>query len=108
MSNVLSEEEMRLALFGSLRPSAEPISPQVPEPKLVVTPAAPAKPRPVAKALSPKLRVILHATKEFEGEIEELVYDANTLSTFTAEQEAKAAAKKKKFRYFEVISIKPI
>ncbi len=52
--------------------------------------------------------MILHATKVFEGEIEELVYDANTLSTFTAEQEAKAAAKKKKFRYFEVVSIKPI
>ncbi|QXI30616.1 hypothetical protein [Pseudomonas vanderleydeniana] len=108
MSNDLSEEEMRLALFGSSRPSAEPIAPPAPEPEVVVTPAAPPKRRPVAKALSPKLRVILHATREFEGEIEELVYDANTLSTFTAEQEAKAAAKKKKFRYFDVVSIKPI
>jgi hypothetical protein len=35
------------------------------------------------------------------------VYEGDTLSTLTAEIEAKAAAKKKKFKYFEVVSVKP-
>ncbi|NWA02769.1 hypothetical protein [Pseudomonas gingeri] len=114
MSNELSEEEMRLALFGPSSPSAEPVpapapkSEPKPEPTFVSTPPPAPKRRPVAKALSPKLRVTLHATREFEGEIEVLTYDANTLSTFVAEQEAKNEAKKKKFRYFDVVSVKPI
>ncbi|WP_426112018.1 hypothetical protein [Pseudomonas sp. DSP3-2-2] len=64
--------------------------------------AAPSKP------LSPRLRVTLQVTKTFEGPIEAFVYDANTLSTLVAEAEAKAAAKQKKFRYFEVISIESV
>jgi len=102
MSNELSEEEMRLALFGPSSPSTDPV------PAFVPPPAPTPKPRRVAKALSPKLRVTLRATKQFGGDVEVLTYDANTLSTFTAEQEAKAEAKKKKFRYFELVSIKPI
>ncbi|NWA24178.1 hypothetical protein HX870_18340 [Pseudomonas gingeri] len=112
MSNDLSEEEMRLALFGPSSQSPDPVpapAPEaVPEPTFVVTPAPAPKPRRVAKALSPKLRVTLRATKQFGGDVEVLTYDANTLSTFIAEQEAKAEAKKKKFRYFEVVSIKSI
>ncbi|BBP77543.1 hypothetical protein CCU68_31635 [Pseudomonas gingeri NCPPB 3146 = LMG 5327] len=110
MSNELSEEEMRLALFGTSSPNAEPvpIPAPPPEPTFVPAPSAAPRRRPVAKALSPKLRVTLHATREFEGEIEVLTYDANTLSTFVAEQEAKNEAKKKKFRYFDVVSVKPI
>ncbi|QXI26367.1 hypothetical protein [Pseudomonas vanderleydeniana] len=113
MSQELSEEEMRLALFGPSTPVAKPIPAPAPEIEFTPTPppvpasaptAAP-KRRPMSKPLSPKLRVTLHATKEFEGQVEVLTYDANTLSTFTAEQEAKAEAKKKKFRYFEVVSI---
>ncbi|WP_338524255.1 hypothetical protein NUH87_00725 [Pseudomonas batumici] len=50
----------------------------------------------------------LRATKQFGGDVEVLTYDANTLSTFIVEQEAKSEAKKKRFRYFEVVSIKSI
>ncbi|MPQ71048.1 MULTISPECIES: hypothetical protein [unclassified Pseudomonas] len=106
MSNELSEEEMRLALFGPSDPSTDPVP--EPEPAFVPTPEPTPKPRGVAKALSPKLRVTMRATKQFGGDVEVLTYDANTLSTFIAEQEAKAEAKKKKFRYFELVSIKPI
>ncbi|NWB85855.1 MULTISPECIES: hypothetical protein [Pseudomonas] len=108
MSNELSEEEMRLALFGPSSPSSDPLPTPEPEPVFVPASAPTPKPRGVAKALSPKLRVTLRATKQFGGDVEVLTYDANTLSTFIAEQEAKAEAKKKKFRYFELVSIKPI
>ena len=108
MSNELSEEEMRLALFGPSSPSTDQAPTPAPEPTFVPTPAPATKPRVVAKPLSPKLRVTLRATKQFGGDVEVLTYDANTLSTFIAEQEAKSEAKKKKFRYFEVVSVKPI
>jgi hypothetical protein len=106
MKEKLSEEEMRQALFG----------PQANQPDPPKEPALPAtsvhqpvsKPRKPPKSLSPKLRVTMRVTKEFEGEVEVFIHDANTLSTFAAEQEAKTEAKKKKFKYFEVISIKPI
>lgn len=95
------EEEMRLALFGAV------------EPKVQVDLSASASPvatpkRGAAKAASPKLRVTLHVTKEFEGEIVVLVHDVSTLSTLTAEMEAKALAKKLRYRYFEVVSTEPI
>lgn len=105
MSTGLTEEEMRQALFGSSTPPAPQVT--VPEVEIVIAkPKAEAKPR--AKALSPKLRVTMNVTKEFEGELEVFVYDANTLSTLTAELDAKNEAKKKKYKYFEVVSIKPI
>lgn len=97
------EAEMRQALFGT--GASAPTS----EKTVLPMPAAPpAKPRSFTKALSPKLRVTMHATKEFEGELEVFVYDARTLSRLTAESEAKAAAKKKKFKYFDVVSIKSV
>jgi len=52
--------------------------------------------------------VTLHVTKDFEGDVSVFIYDANTLSTLIAEQEAKKEAKKKKFKYFDVVSVKPI
>jgi hypothetical protein len=51
--------------------------------------------------------VTLRVSKEFEGKTELFIHEADTLSTLTAEIEAKAAAKLKKFKYFEVISVKP-
>jgi hypothetical protein len=42
------------------------------------------------------------------SEVEVFTYDASTLSTIVAEMDAKKAAKLKKFKYFEVVSIKPI
>lgn len=108
MSAELSEEEMRQALFGSSNPTVPEIPPKRIEPEALAKPLPSPKPRSVAKPLSPKLRVLLHVTKEFEGDVEVFIYDANTLSTLVAEQEAKNEAKKKKFRYFEVVSVKPI
>ncbi|MBT0622541.1 hypothetical protein KIH32_01385 [Pseudomonas fluorescens] len=105
MSAELSEEEMRQALFGS---SSQPVTESPPkrlEPEALTKPQSSPKPRSVAKRLSPKLRVVLNVTMEFEGDVEVFIYDANTLSTLVAEQEAKNEAKKKKFRYFEVVSI---
>lgn len=106
MSTGLTEEEMRQALFGSSTPPAPQVS--IPEVEIVL-PKADTKPRPPrAKPLSPKLRVTMNVTKEFEGALEVFVYDANTLSTLTAELDAKNEAKKKKYKYFEVVSIKPV
>ncbi|QTD31718.1 hypothetical protein [Pseudomonas fluorescens] len=106
MSTNLTEEEMRQALFGSLSKAAASQNP-APVPfagKDELNPMRSIR----SKALSPKLRVVLHVTKEFEGDLEVFTYDANTLSTLVAEQEAKDAARKKRFKYFEVVSVKPI
>lgn len=70
------------------------------EPDALAKPLPRPKPRTVAKPLSPKLRVVLHVTKEFEGDVEVFVYDANTLSTLVAEQEAKNEAKKEEVQVF--------
>lgn len=102
---------MRQALFGPAQVATQPkIHGTDSLPRAVQQVPAPTanKPRSSAKALSPKLRVTLHVTKEFEGTIEVFTYDANTLSTLVAEQEAKSAAKKKKFKYFDVVSITPL
>lgn len=50
---------------------------------------------------------MLSVGNEFEGAMQELVHEADTLSTLLAEQEAVRSAKKK-FRYVEVISVKPM
>lgn len=107
MNVKLSEEEMRQALFGSSNQSDSQL-PKAPEPVVTSKQQPSPKSRYVAKSLFPKLRVTLRVSKEFEGKVEVFTYDANTLSTFVAEQEAKSEAKKKKFRYFDVVSVKPI
>jgi hypothetical protein len=91
------EEEMRRALFGSVgEPATHPLNDR------------PASPKPKAKSLSPKITVTLKVSKVFEGATELFVYEASTLSTLTAEIDAKAAARKQKFKYFEVVSVKTI
>lgn len=102
------EEDMRQALFGSSNQSYPQSSPKRLEPVVLENPQPSSKRRSIAKPLSPKLRVTLHVTKDFEGDVEVFIYDANTLSTLVAEQEAKNEAKKKKFRYFDVVSVKPL
>lgn len=53
------------------------------------------------------MRVTLRVGNEFEGKTESFNYDADdTLSTLLAEQEATKAARKK-FKYVEVVSVKP-
>lgn len=96
----LSEEEMRHALFGTAAQHSKGAEIQVSG----GTASTPVR-RP--KGLSSRLRVILHVTKVYEGPQEVFIYDANTLSTLVAESEAKAAAKKQRFKYFDVISVKP-
>lgn len=108
MNEDLTEEEMRRALFGSankapLRSVASPASSVTGRSQ----PAGAVPKRRVTGAALSRLRVTLHVTKEFEGKIDVFTYDASTLSTLLAEQEAKAAARKKRYRYFEVVSILP-
>lgn len=100
MTMNLSEDEMRQALFGS-SPSTSETGNEAP----AVNPAqAPVK-SPPRKSSSPRLRVTLKVTRVFEGEEEIFTYDADTLSRIMAEQEARNAAKKKRYLYFELVSI---
>lgn len=93
------EDEMRRALFGSVVPRLVPAQ----EP---VRPVSSAEGK--AKRTSPKLRVTLHVTREYEGKTEVLIHDASTLSTIEAEIEAKAKAKKLRYRYIDVVSVSPV
>ena len=109
MNSDLTEEEMRRALFGTPQPEEQVPAPLVKEPveevvlaKPVVTPAAKKK---VAKAFTPRLRVILRVGNEFEGKMIELIHEADTLSSLLAEQEAVKAARKK-YKYVDVVSVK--
>ncbi|MGV8917282.1 MAG: hypothetical protein ACOH2R_05715 [Pseudomonas sp.] len=97
---------MRQALFGIATPMQEDVPPaQTPIPDIVIeAPAKPAQKKKVAKAFTPKLRVTLRVGNEFEGEMQDMIHDADTLSTLLAEQEAVKAARKK-FRYVEVVSV---
>lgn len=109
MSTNLTEAEMRKALFGSSDTSAH--SGAVEEPEILpdamsVPPPAPSKKKRV-NAFTPRLRVVLQVGNEFEGATQEFVYEADTLSTLLAEQEAVRSARKK-FKYVDVISIKPM
>ncbi|WP_367599106.1 hypothetical protein [Pseudomonas fulva] len=105
MSDILSEEEMRAALFGNAVMSAGKPDRQ-PDPKSPLSPPSPKAPS--SKPLVSRLRVTLRVTKVYEGPQELFVHNANTLSRLVAEAEAKVAAKKKKFRYFELVSIQPV
>lgn len=55
-----------------------------------------------------KLRVTLHVTKIFEGDVEVFVHESNTLSRLVAELEAKEGARKKKYKYIDVVSVQQI
>lgn len=105
MKENLNEEEMRHALFGSV---TNPSKPDAQDVRITSEQQHVSKPRKVASSCSPKLRVTLRVTAEFEGEARMLTYDANTLSSLIAEQEAKAEARKQKYKYFELVSIESI
>ncbi|MCQ3018902.1 hypothetical protein NLO83_25375 [Pseudomonas tremae] len=107
MSTELTEDEMRRALFGEIEPAERPITQPEPVilPKVVTTDhVKPIKKKIVAKAFTPRLRVTMRVGNEFEGKMHELIYEADTMSSLLAEQEATKAAKKK-FRYVEVLSV---
>ncbi|WP_339493101.1 MULTISPECIES: hypothetical protein [unclassified Pseudomonas] len=109
MSAELTEEEMRRALFGGAehlaKVSASPVQDTLSD-IVIIEPAKAAEKKKVAKAFTPRLRVTLRVGNEFEGKTHEMVHEADTLSTFLAEQEATRAARKK-FRFVEVVSVKP-
>ncbi|TDV44469.1 hypothetical protein EC919_114141 [Pseudomonas graminis] len=110
MNPELTEEEMRRALFGDTDVStvAAPAVVKEPVPEVLIEP--PAKPvakKKVAKAFTPRLRVTLRVGNIFEGETQEIFHEADTLSTLLAEQDATKLARKK-FRYVEVVSVKPM
>lgn len=110
MNQELTEEDMRRALFGdplTPTPQAQSVEKEIVPNTVIISPLKPPLKRKAAKAFTPKLRVTLRAGNEFEGETFELTHDADTLSTLLAEQEATKAARKK-YRYVEVISVKPV
>ncbi|MFP3847997.1 hypothetical protein [Pseudomonas sp. W5-01] len=109
MTTDLTEDEMRQALFGST-PGAESVrvAPKQEDlPTVGVRPPASAAKRRAPPGFTPRLRVTLRVGNEFEGETELIVHEADTMSTLQAEQDATKAARKK-FRYVELVSIKPI
>ncbi len=110
MTTDLTEEEMRRALFGSPKPAPQVTAPATPLPTPEIAPASLAKPlakKKASKAFTPRLRVTMQVTNEFEGKTFELIHEADTLSTLLAEQETVKLARKK-YRYVEVISVKPM
>ncbi|WP_040261731.1 hypothetical protein [Pseudomonas massiliensis] len=107
----LIEAEMRRALFGAAEAPA-PKHMHIPDPLeaspdvVIVVPTVEAKKRKVEKAFTPRLKVKLRVGNVFEGETEELVHEADMLSTLLAEQETVKAARKK-FCYADVVSVEP-
>lgn len=107
MNRELTEEEMRQALFGNTEvsgPATTPPLEEVPSGVVAARVSGLIK-KKVSRAFTPRLRVTLNVSNEFEGKSFEIVHDADTLSTLLAEQEVTKAAKKK-FRYVEVVSVK--
>ncbi|WP_434704881.1 hypothetical protein J3P85_03155 [Pseudomonas sp. Z1-12] len=105
MKDNLTEQEMREALFGT-----EPKNLASIEDKPCITSDQQhvSNARRASNPCSPKLKVTLRVMSEFEGNAELLVYEASTLSRIVAEQEAKAEAKKRKFKYFELKKIESV
>lgn len=100
MNSELTEQEMRHALGLESKVQDAP-----PEQQAIAFPSPIAPTKPEKKRASSGLRVTLCVTREFEGEKTLFVHDANTLSRFDAEQMARKAAAKEKYRFFELVSI---
>lgn len=96
---------MRHALFGTTNNEA---APETHDLRVTSDQQHVSKARRAPTSRSPKLRVTLRVTSEFESKAETLVYEASTLSSLIAEQEAKAEAKKRKFKYFELVSLESV
>jgi hypothetical protein len=90
MSEQLTEEEMRQALFGSVAPAAPVIEvpvPAAPVEAVVKPPVKAAEKKKAAKVFTPRLRVTLRVGNEFEGATQEVIHA------------------RKKFKYVEVVSV---
>ena len=104
MSTGFTEDEMRRALgLDTPTPAAAP----QPEPELPPDAPAPVKAadRAPVKRRGPVLRVTMNVSKEYDGEVTQFIHDSKSLSRFDAEQEAKKALAKAKFKYYELASI---
>jgi len=103
------EEEMRCALFGTTQPEvqvpAHPVQESVPEVVFTKPVAVPVAKKKKAKAFTPRLKVTLRVGNEFEGKMQELIHEADTLSSLLAEHEAVRTARKK-YKYVEVVSVR--
>lgn len=103
MSSGLTENDMRRALgldVAPLSPSSPVAATRIAQP----APRSAAK----AKARTPKLRVVLRVSHEFEGATTLVTHETDTLSRFDAEQQARRLAKQAKYRFFELVSITSI
>ncbi len=109
MAEKLTEEEMRQALFGNCSSPVQHANSSSKYSSLdkALTPKSNKISNSTINSTTSKLRVTLRVGNEFEGKTYEISHDINTLSTLLAEQEARKKAKKK-YKYIEVISIKPI
>lgn len=77
--------------------------------KPLIAPTSPVAAKPAQRRYAaPMLRVMLKVTEVYEGEEQLFIYDADTLSSLVAEQEARSAARKKRFKYFKLVSVTPI
>ncbi|VVO98043.1 hypothetical protein PS903_02638 [Pseudomonas fluorescens] len=88
----------------------DPVTPKATAPVVDTTTTSPApspatRPKKTTGYHASKLRVTLHVSKVYDGEVEVFVHDSSSLSKLVAEQEAKAAAKNKKYKYLELISV---
>lgn len=97
MSTELTEEEMRRALFGEPQATALVIDTHAQDtaPELVIEePTKVVKKKKLSNTFTPRLRVTLRVGNEFEGKMQEIVHEADTLSSLVAEQDATRIAKK--------------
>lgn len=107
MNTDLTEEEMRRALFGQIQlpePASQSHQQKIDQAAPAVQQIKAAK-KKVSKGFTPRLKVTLRVSNEFEGKTYEIIHEADTLSTLLAEQEATKIARKK-FKYVEVVSVK--
>ncbi|MEE4220270.1 hypothetical protein V2I93_04035 [Pseudomonas viridiflava] len=102
----MTEEEMRQALFGSGKPTGPSAIPQAQSPAVTKKPVPSEVSRKTTKNFVPRLIVTLRVGNEYEGKTELITHEADTLSHLQAEMDALKIARKK-YRYIEVVSVKP-
>lgn len=108
MNAELTEDEMRRALFGeseSTVPAIDSRAQNTTSDVMLAKPVKTANKQQASKGFTHRLKVTLRVGNEFEGEMHEIVHEADTLSSLVAEQDATKTARKK-FRFVEVVSVK--
>lgn len=96
MSDYFTEEEMRRALFGG----ETQVSSAIVNQNSIST--NPMKKR--GASFASKIRVTLHVTNVYEGEVEVVTFDSPSLSRLVAEMDAKRKLQKS-YRYIEVVKV---